>query len=276
MLSITTHGAYNRDFVTLEVPQKDDAQSVNARQSIFVNCTTDDQRWLERPPSDTAPTRQWKESNFAPSKYYLDRERRIPDCPRPGENHTPVGAMDRIHDELVRLGGNATNFEICRVLKWGQMPMMGLGGFLSFVRKRKDLFKVVNNRIRFAQDDTDYGSLADDDDDVISPQPQVSAGSQSSSSAAEIPPRPPYEPPRPKTPPSLKGEELKLAMDETVHVTGSQSSGSSADAPIGGRLPPAPHKAAPSDAQARLADIEAAKQHIARARSRSKVMKSIP
>ena len=70
VLSITTHGAYNRDFVTLEVPQLDDAQSVNARESIFVNCATDGQRWLERPPSAAAPAQRYVESNFAPAKYY--------------------------------------------------------------------------------------------------------------------------------------------------------------------------------------------------------------
>ena len=146
MVQITTHGAYHRDFVTLEVPAKEDAQSVNGFGTIFVNCSTDGQRWLERPPSSVQPAARFVESKWAPAAYYLDRESRIPDCPRPGEAYTPIGAADKIHDVLLALGGNVGLNTICRNLQWGQLPMAKLGSFLAFVRSRSDLFKIVGHK----------------------------------------------------------------------------------------------------------------------------------
>ena len=139
-MTITTHGAYNRDFVTLEVPEKEDAQSVNGFKTIFVNCSTDGERWLERPPSTKQRGHRYVESKWAPAAYYSDREQRIPDHPRPGENHTPEGAVDRIHDALVAFGGDVALNQLSRNVGWGQLPMAGLGSFMSFLRSRPDLF----------------------------------------------------------------------------------------------------------------------------------------
>ena len=146
--------------------------------TIFVNCATDGQRWLERPPSKTRRL-QYKESKWAPAAYYMDRETRIPDHPRPGENYTPEGAADRIHDVLQTLGGDVGLNEMSRTLQWGQLPMSRLGSFMSFLRSRDDLFKSTSNhRLRFAQDTTDYGKLAGEEDDEDSPKSKGNAPPQ--------------------------------------------------------------------------------------------------